>query len=582
MPAATEPAFETPRGPAALSGSLPGDGLGSDTALLRDVIEQLPMGLSVFDAQDRLVLANARYRTLWRLPEALVQPGTPFGEIIARSHCTETEESQRRPQPRPGEGGLRIRDWLLQDGRCLQVQISRRADGSCVALHEDITARRRLQDRLGFEARHDPLTGLHNRAELGRELDAALHRLQPGAELALLCIDLDGFKPVNDAYGHASGDELLRGVAQRLRQCVREGDALARVGGDEFVIVQDGARQPQGAGALARRIIESIAAPFEVQGQRLQIGCSIGIAVAPYDGQGGQELLHRADLALLAAKADGRGLQRYFEPGMEAQQRARRELEDDLRWALERGQLSLAYQPQLDLASGSVTGVEALLRWTHPVRGSVSPAEFIPLAEETGLIGPIGRWVLQQACRDALAWPVRVAVNVSAVQFRHGQLMADVWAALEASGLPPQQLEIEITESVMLRDPEQVLHTLTALRARGVRVAMDDFGTGYSSLATLRQFSFDRLKIDRSFVRDAESRPDTNAIIAAVALLGRCLGMATTVEGVETERQLKIVSAHGCSEVQGFLFSKPRPASEMALLIQQLQLHGPAGLAQAA
>lgn len=558
--------------------------LGGAPELLRDVIEQLPMGLSVFDAQDRLVLANRRYRELWSLPEELVQPGMPFSEIISRSNCCETDESQQRPQPRPGEAGMRVRDWLLQDGRCLQVQISRRADGSCVALHEDITARRRDQDRLGYAARHDALTGLLNRAELGSELDATLNSLRPGAELAVLCIDLDRFKPVNDAYGHACGDELLRGVAQRLRQCLRAGDAVARLGGDEFVIVQEGARQPQGAGALARRVIESISAAFDLQGQRVHIGCSVGIAVAPYDGQTAPELLHRADLAMLAAKGDGRGLQRYFEPGLEAQQRSRRALEYDLRQALERGELSLVYQPQLDLRTNSVTGVEALLRWTHPERGPISPAEFIPLAEETALIEPIGRWVLQQACRDALAWPVRVAVNVSAVQFRHGQLMADVWAALDATGLPPERLEIEITESVMLRDPEQVLHTLTALRARGVRVAMDDFGTGYSSLATLRQFSFDRLKIDRSFVRDAESRQDTSAIIAAVALLGRCLGMATTVEGVETERQLEIVTAHGCSEVQGFLFSKPRPACEIASLIDALhvQLQSPASVAQAA
>jgi len=546
--------------------------LRDQNALLREVVERLPLGLSVFDAADRLVLANARYGEIWSLPPQVLRPGTPFAEIIAVTPGQETAASRAQPPPRRGSVGTRRREWRLDDGRHVEVQVSRRADGSCVALHEDITALREAQAHVVHQARHDALTGLINRPTFHAALEQALRERDDG-ELALLFIDLDRFKPVNDAYGHARGDELLQHVAQRLRGCVREGDVLARLGGDEFAVLQPAAGQPEAASALSRRITTALRAPFELQGQRVHIGCSIGVAVAPFDGDNAASILHRADLAMFRAKTDGRGVHRFYEPGLEQTQRERRDLEAELRQALAEGGFELAYQPQLDLASGAVTGVEALLRWNHPVRGQVSPAEFLPLAEETGLIVPIGRWVLAQACRDAMAWPeaVRVAVNVSVVQFRHGQLMADVWDALATSGLPPQRLEIEVTESVMLEDPEQALHTLRALHGRGVRIAMDDFGTGYSSLSTLLSFPFSRLKIDRSFVGQAEQRADLRAVIGAVALLGRELGMATTVEGVETPSQLQIVGQQGCGEVQGFLFSRPRPAAEMPALIAGLR-----------
>ncbi len=546
--------------------------LRDEHALLREAFERLPQGVSFFDGQDRLLLANGRYREIWALPEHVLRPGTPFSEIMACTPGEETERSRAQPLPMPRSEGTRQREWLLRDGRVVQVVVSRRTDGSCIALHEDVTAQRQTQARIGFLASHDTLTGLPNRSAFVELLQQALARRAEDGTLAVLGIDLDRFKPVNDALGHAAGDELLRHVGERLRRCVREGDRVARLGGDEFALLQTGGAQPPAAVALARRVIDALSRPFELGGQRVHIGCSVGIAVAPQDGSEAAELLHRADLAMYQAKSAGRGVHRLYEPGLEDAQRERQALEADLRQALASNAFTLAYQPQVDLVQRRVTGAEALLRWNHPLRGAVSPAEFVPLAEETGLIVPLGRWVLERACADAAAWPepVRVAVNVSLAQFRHGRLAAEVDAALAASGLAPSRLEIEITESVVLDDPEQVRATLHALRARGVRVALDDFGTGFSSLSNLLEFRFDRLKVDRRFVRDVERHEDKRAVIAAVALLGRRLGMATTVEGVETARQLEIVAAEGGVEVQGFFFSRPQPAESLPALFRML------------
>jgi diguanylate cyclase (GGDEF)-like protein len=548
--------------------------LQQENELLRDAVERLPHGLCAFDGQDRLVLANARYREIWSLPERALQPGTSFAEIMAMTPGRETEASRTQPQPAPGTEGLRRREWLLDDGRVIEVLAARRPDGSVVALHDDVTALRRAQDRIAFLARHDLLTGLPNRAVLREAVDRSLARNTRGGkdELALLCLDLDRFKPVNDTLGHAAGDALLRQVAGRLRSCVRDTDLVVRLGGDEFAIVQTGVPQPAGATALARRIVDALAVVFDLDGHPVQIGTSVGVAVAPFDGEDTDSLLRSADLAMYQAKGDGRGTLRFFEPDMDAQMRARRTLEADLRLALERGEFQLAYQPQVDSDKGTVVGIEALLRWRHPQRGWVSPLDFIALAEDSRLIVPIGRWVLEQACRDALAWPqgVRVAVNVSAVQFRHGNLQRDVLAALQASGLPARRLELEITEGVLLHDVQHTLSTLHALRGRGVQVALDDFGTGYSALSYLRNFPFDRIKIDRSFVRDIQTHTATRAIVQAVVALGAGLGMAITVEGVETEEQLQAVQQLGCTEIQGYLFSRPVPAAELPGLIGRL------------
>jgi len=546
--------------------------LRAENILLRDAIERLPYGMCAFDGQDRLVLANARYREIWSLPLEAMRPGTTFTEIIALTRGTETEPSRDQPMPLPGSEGIRRREWELDGGRIVEVVVARRADGSCVALHDDVTALREAQSRITFMARHDTLTGLPNRAVLREELDRAFTRIARGEEMALLCLDLDRFKPVNDTFGHAAGDALLKQVAARLRACARETDLVVRLGGDEFALVQCNRPQPSSSTALARRAIEALSLAFDLDGQPVHIGTSVGIAVAPFDGGDPETLLKNADMAMYRAKTDGRGTLRYFEPEMDARMRARRGLEADLRLALERQEFELLYQPQIDTDGHAVRGVEALLRWNHPQRGLVSPLDFIALAEETGLIVPIGRWVLLQACRDALAWPshVRVAVNVSAVQFRHGALLRDALAALQATGLSARRLELEITESVMLHDTQQALATLHELRGRGVRVAMDDFGTGYSSLSYLRIFPFDRIKIDRSFVRDAESNPSTRAIIRAINDMGSGLGISTTAEGVETVEQLQAVRDQGCAEVQGFLFSRPRPAAEIAELIRAL------------
>lgn len=543
--------------------------LKSELELLRDALERMPHGMCAFDGEDRLVLANAHYRKIWQLPPEVVKPGATFRQIMEVTPGRETLASREQPKPAPGSEGTRWREWELDDGRIIEIVVSRRADGCCVALHQDVTEQRQAAERIAFLARHDLLTGLPNRGVLREELERALAANHRGESFALLCLDLDRFKPVNDTYGHAAGDALLRQVAQRLRDCVRETDVVARMGGDEFAVVQRNAPQPAGAERLAQRILDVLSQPFSVEGQVVHIGTSVGIALAPHDGDDPETLQRHADLALYRAKSDGRCTQRFFEPAMNQRIDARRGLENDLRQAIEQGELALAYQPRFSLSHGGVVGVEALLRWHHPRRGTVSPADFIPLAEETGLIVPIGQWVLQQACRDALAWPthVVVAVNLSAVQLLRGDASADVAKALATSGLPARRLELEITESTMLKDATVVLASLHALRDKGVRVAMDDFGTGYSSLSHLRSFPFDHLKIDRSFVRDAPERPDLRAIIRGVTTLAQGLNMCTTVEGVETEEQFAAIRPLGCDAVQGFLHGRPMPAAQLTQVI---------------
>jgi diguanylate cyclase (GGDEF)-like protein len=399
----------------------------------------------------------------------------------------------------------------------------------------------------------------------------------------VLCLDLDHFKAVNDTLGHPVGDALLRTVGERLRSVLRETDTVARLGGDEFAVLQGagGDPQPQAASALAKRVVDLVGRPYALEGHLVNVGASVGVALAPADGEDADALLKAADLALYRAKEEGRGTWRFFEPGMDARMRARRALELDLRKALALREFELAYQPQLDLGSDRVAGFEALLRWQHPERGLIPPAEFVPLAEEIGLIAPIGEWVLRTACREAAGWPegVGVAVNLSPAQFKSHHLVPAVRAALAASGLPGRRLELEITEGVLLQDNEANLATLRELRALGVRVAMDDFGTGYSSLSYLRSFPFDKIKIDRSFVSGLATDPESAAIVRAIAGLGASLGMATTAEGVETAEQMRRIRAEGCLQVQGYLVSRPVPAAEVAALIAR---SGPAGPVAAA
>jgi diguanylate cyclase (GGDEF)-like protein/PAS domain S-box-containing protein len=434
----------------------------------------------------------------------------------------------------------------------------------------DVTVKRQAEARIAHMAHHDALTGLPNRVLFHERLEQALLRVRRYREnLALLYLDLDQFKNVNDTLGHPAGDELLVAVAERLRKCLRDCDMVARFGGDEFAVLQIGLAGAHEAGDLGERIVTLLSEPYDIDGQQAVIGASVGIALAPADGETAEQLLRNADIALYQAKEDGRRTFRFFEPGMGVSLRVRRTLELDLRKALLAGEFEVYYQPLVTLETGVISGFEALLRWHHPMRGIVAPAEFIPLAEETGLIVPIGEWVLRQACTEAAAWPddLKVAVNLSPVQFKRGNLPQVVVATLESTGLPAARLELEITESIFLANSETNLANLRSLRALGVGIAMDDFGTGYSGLIYLRSFPFDKIKIDRSFISELGERADCMAIIKAITNLGSNLGIPTLAEGAETEKQLAWLREAGCTEMQGYLFSRPVPANEIAGLL---------------
>jgi diguanylate cyclase (GGDEF)-like protein/PAS domain S-box-containing protein len=435
----------------------------------------------------------------------------------------------------------------------------------------DITERKRAEARLTFMAQHDGLTGLPNRNLLRQKMDEVLlHTRRTAEKVAVMVLGLDSFKSVNDTLGHGVGDKLLRGVAKRLQSSLRDEDILARLNSDEFAIVQTGLSRPEDAAMLSRRLLEAIADPYLLEGHSVVIGATIGIAMAPGDGDDSEKLLKNADLALSRAKNESRGTFSFFESGMDARAQSRRKIELDLRDAIQNEVLRPYYQPLVDLSSGRVTGFEALVRWPHPERGMVSPAEFIPVAEETGLINGLGGLMLRRACMDAAHWPdnVRVAVNLSPAQFRTGNLLSIVMDALKQSGLQPTRLEVEITETLLLEKSSQVLATLHALRALGVRISMDDFGTGYSSLSYLRSFPFDKIKIDQSFVRGLDANRDAQAIVRSIASLGMGLGVTITAEGVETEAELSCLRAEGCHEGQGFLFSRARPNAEIVELLQ--------------
>lgn len=454
----------------------------------------------------------------------------------------------------------------LSDGRLLDCTLRSLSSGGFVLSLDDVTTYVRnaeLADR-------DPLTGLPSRKALRERLIERLAiAARAGGAVAVLYVDLDRFKAVNDTLGHPVGDALLRKVAERFKSALRDGDVVARLGGDEFAIIQSDAPQPAAATALATRLVDLIGRAYAVEGHMLHIGASVGVAIAPNDGHEPDVLLKNADLALYRAKAEGRSCHRFFEPGMDERMQARRAMEIDLRRVLALKQLELVYQPQFDLVTNALVGFEALIRWHHPTRGLISPGEFIPLAEEIGVISAIGEWVLRTACKQAAAWPrpVMVGVNLSPLQFRGGKLLETVVSALAHSQLPPERLELEITEGALMEDTHGVLEILTRLRELDVAVSMDDFGTGYSSLGYLQKFRFDRIKIDQSFVRDINAHADRRAIIRAVTSLAGTLGMKTIAEGVETEAELACIRAEGCDEVQGYLTGRPMPAeAAMALL----------------
>ena len=543
---------------------------------LNAVVNNISQGLCMYDAKGRLVVSNAPYARIYDLPDDYLKPGTQLEDILSylfekgmeAGGDREAYIRWRREVISRGDYGKNIHEL---NGRTIMMQHHPMKDGGWVSTHEDITEQRQQEARIRHLARHDALTELPNRIQFLEEMASSEAGIERGDKLAVLCIDLDHFKEVNDTLGHAIGDKVLKQVSARLWGSTRENDVLARLGGDEFSLLLRGIDKPADAAAIAERIIRTMSTPFSIDGHQVVIGASVGIAMAPDDGETTDQLMKNADLALYRAKAEGRSTFHFFERGMDAAIQHRRQTEAGLRLALARNEFRLVYQPLVGLKEDRVTCLEALLRWDHAEKGTIPPNDFIPIAEETGLIVPIGEWVLREACRTAMTWPTdaRVAVNLSTVQFKNKKLYETVVAALQESGLPPTRLELEITESLLLAESEPTLQTLHKLRALGVRISMDDFGTGYSSLSYLRSFPFDKIKIDRSFMRDLESKGDSLAIIKAVIGLGHSLGMSTTAEGIETEEQLAAVREQGCNEVQGFLFSPPIDAKAVIDLLKK-------------
>jgi diguanylate cyclase (GGDEF)-like protein/PAS domain S-box-containing protein len=544
---------------------------------LDTAINNMTQGLLLFDAQARVVVCNQRYLDMYGLSREVIAPGRPFRDVIA--HRKETGSFEGDVDAYVAEvmrdvGRSSINVMHTADGRAIQISSRPVADGGWVATHEDITERRNAEEKIAHLAHYDALTDLPNRTLFRNELERELKRVARGAQCAVLYIDIDEFKGINDSLGHPVGDELLKGIALRLRGCVRGTDVVARLGGDEFAIVQTGVESHSDITDLVGRIYDAIRQPFDCLGHSLLTDASIGIALAPRDGADLDTLLKNADLAMYGAKADGRRTFRFFEPEMDARVQARRSLELELRHAagdggFAKGGFEVYYQPLLTLRDDTIVGCEALLRWRHPERGMISPAEFIPVAEDIGIINELGEWVMNTACAEAASWPddIRVAVNVSPVQFRCASLALKVTSALAASGLPARRLELEITEAVLIRDDETALEILHGLREIGVRIALDDFGTGYSSLSYLQRFPFDKIKIDRCFVTDIADAQGSSSIVQAVVNIASSRNMTTTAEGVETPRQKELLRALGCTEMQGYLFSPAKPAAELRDLL---------------
>jgi len=541
--------------------------------LLDTALENMSHGLCMFDAEGRILLYNQRYSEMMGR-SGLSLKGRSLLEVVRDQKAINLWDGDPdqffAEVTAAARAGASVTKIVARQGRSIRVVDQPMKGGGWIATFEDITEWQQAQEQIFHMARHDALTNLPNRTLFREQLEQALRLVKRSDQLAVLCLDLDHFKDINDSLGHPVGDALLKEVARRLGECIGENDTVARLGGDEFAIVQFcNDCDATAVAALASHVVESIAAPYDIGDHQLVIGVSVGISLAPEDGKNPDELLKNADLALYRAKADGRGTYRFFEAGMDARAQARRLLELDLRLALRRDEFEVHYQPIRVVATDEVVVFEALVRWNHSQRGMIAPANFIPLTEETGLIVQLGDWVLRRACMDAAGWSrkVGVAVNLSPVQFKNQNLVSSVTAALHLSGLPAHRLELEITESVLLQNSEGTLAILHEFRAMGVKISLDDFGTGYSSLSYLRSFPFDKIKIDRSFVSELATRNDSMAIIRAVTGLGKSLGIATTAEGVETSAQLELLRQEGCTQAQGYLFSKPRPAADVESML---------------
>ena len=535
-------------------------------------------GLCMFDAEAKLVLFNPRFAEIYGVPCSAITPGMTTHELITlifnSSHVSDVDV----------DGTLALQQELIGDNKAGSM-LQRLTDGRTIAIAHrplptrgfvvtftDITERIQAEERIRHLAHYDALTELPNRVTFYEQTESILARLRRDESVAVMSLDLDRFKNVNDMLGHPIGDKLLQEVAARMRSCIREEDVVARLGGDEFAVIQVPSDPPPSSRALAARLIDVVGAPYDIDGHHIVVGTSVGIAIAPSDGDKPDVLMKNADLALYRAKADGGSVYRFFETEMDARMQARRLLELDLRKAVLNKEFELFYQPIVDVATGRIKSCEALIRWHHPERGMVSPIEFIPIAEETGLIVPVGEWVLRTACAEAAHWPreIGVSVNLSPAQFKSRNLVQAVADALEESGLSHDRLELEITELVLLQESEGAFAVLHQLRKLGIKIAMDDFGTGYSSLGYLRSFPFDKIKIDQSFIRDLATKEDSVAIVRAVVGLSSSLGITTTAEGVETKDQLSRLTSEGCNEIQGFLFSPPRPAAEIEQMLKGL------------
>jgi diguanylate cyclase (GGDEF)-like protein len=554
-------------------------------------LNNMARGLSMFDAEGRLIVCNKTYQEIYELPDNLTRTGTSLSDLARYHHFRETGRDSPRDRAEQrkwverhiselSEGKTFTYTQHLNNGRVVLVTNKPLPGGGWVDVQEDITERRKAEQKINWLARHDPLTEVFNRMAFREALDLALTSLRESGGLAIHWIDLDHFKHINDSLGHPVGDALLKSVVKRLNACIREGDVIARLGGDEFVIIQPGAEGWSAAEQLAKRILAEIAKPHFVIGHTVACTATIGVTLAPQHSRSADELMKFADIALYNAKAGGRNKFAFFVPGSERGSTAPIGLADELDLALEKKELELHYQPIVDSRSRSVIAFEALMRWKHPDRGQIPPSEFIPIAEASGSIVELGAWALRRACHDASGWPadVRVNVNLSPVQFERGNIYESVANALKLSGLHPQRLELEITEGVLLRDEAATANALHSLRSLGVRVALDDFGTAYASLSYLRRFPFDKLKIDRSFVRDLDcsKRSDTKAIISAVSALARHLRMRTVVEGVETQEHVDTILGLGCDELQGYFFSKPVSSKDVQGVIAKCRdMHAP-------
>ena len=549
--------------------------MAHDQGLLRTVLDNMAQGVLLFDADAKLVFCNRRYIEMYGLSPDLAQPGCALLDLLnyrlrARTFSGNPAEYIAELTAKIADGKTFIDVVTSGDGRAFSIVNKPLAEGGWLATHEDVTERQCAEERIAHMARHDALTDLPNRVLLRERLQHELKRVKRGESLAVLCLDLDHFKSINDTLGHPIGDEFLKLVADRLRGCTREPDTIARLGGDEFAIIMTQLHVPADAAALSRRIRESIIRPYQVNGHQIISDISIGISIAPIDGVESDQLLKNADMALYGAKADGRGMYRFFEVEMDKRMNERRDLEMHLRQALSNGEFELHYQPLVNLETNEISAFEALLRWNHPTKGQISPANFIPIAEETGLIVSIGEWVLRMACKETANWPdhIKVAVNLSPAQLKSKNLVSTVMTILADCGLSPNRLQLEITETMLMQNTFATLNTLHQLRKLGVQIAMDDFGTGYSSLSYLRSFPFDKIKIDRSFIKDLSNGSEPRAIVHAVAGLAKCLNMISTAEGVETQQQLDTLQAVGCTEMQGYLFSRAKPAAEIRQLLE--------------